>query len=117
MSLLFCSFFVDLTPPTISCPESIFAETELSQAYKEIDYLQPTVIDNSLSGSDDITVIQDPPTIKSPHKFPVGVTVVNFTAVDQSGNSDSCTFRVEIIGMSLNPFEYSFFIYLWYSIL
>ena len=91
--------FSDLTPPTIHCPEPIFAETEIGQAFKEISWVEPSVIDNSISGSDDITVTHSPANIKSPYKFPIGVTVVTFTASDQNGNSDTCRFRVEIAGM------------------
>lgn len=96
----------DLTPPTIICPEHITAETEDGQAFKEISYAEPTVRDNSITGQDDIVIYQDPPTIKSPYEFPIGVTLINFTAVDAAGNSDSCTFRVEVIDRELPKFTY-----------
>jgi HYR domain. len=97
--LLYILFSIlDLTPPTINCPESIFAETELGQAYKEISWAEPTIIDNSLTGSDDITVSHSPANIKAPYKFPIGVTIVKYMASDAVGNSDECVFRVEVIG-------------------
>eukprot|EP00111_Clytia_hemisphaerica_P006027 TCONS_00017431-protein len=96
----------DLTPPTIHCPESIFAETDVSQSYKEITWPEPTIIDNSISGQDDITVTHTPSEITSPHKFPIGVTLINFKATDAVGNFDECTFRVEIIDRELPRFDY-----------
>lgn len=96
-----CYSFIDLTPPTINCPEPIVAETEFDQAFKEISFDQPRVTDNSITGRDDITVIQEPLHIQSPYEFPIGVTVINFTAIDSSKNSDSCVFRVEIKGYFL----------------
>lgn len=94
----------DLTPPTINCPEPIFAETEAGQSFKEITWVEPTVIDNSITGSDDITVSHIPANIKSPYKFPIGLTLVEFTASDQNGNTDKCTFRVEVIDRELPKF-------------
>ena len=99
-SNFFCHFLIDLTPPTIKCPESVLADTDVGLPYKEISFLQPIVIDNSISGSDDIIVTQDPPNIKSPYKFPIGSTTVTFTASDQASNSHSCSFSVEIQGES-----------------
>ena len=94
-----CFYFcIDLTPPSITCPEHVTAETEQGQAFKEITYLQPTVRDNSITGRDEITILQEPASIQSPYEFPIGITLINFTAIDSSGNSDSCTFRVEIQG-------------------
>ena len=34
----------------------------------------------------------------SPHKFPIGVTRITYTATDNSGNSQSCVFTVTITG-------------------
>ena len=89
---------LDQTPPSVACPEDITADAEPGQAYKEISFSQPTVIDNSITGEDDITVIQEPSTIVSPFEFPIGVSIITFTAKDAAGNSDNCSFRVEIKG-------------------
>ena len=97
---------LDQTPPTITCPEHVTAESEPGQAYKEISYLQPTVVDNSITGEDEITVLQNPSSIKSPYEFPIGVTIINFTATDPAGNSDACIFRVEIEGESKTCFHF-----------
>lgn len=92
-------YFIDLTPPTVQCPESIFAETDIGQSYKEISWLPPTIIDNSISGSDDISLTHTPAEIKSPYKFPIGVTLIKYNASDAFGNFDECVFRVQIIGI------------------
>ena len=101
-------YFIDLTPPTVQCPESIFAETDFGQSYKEISWSPPTIIDNSISGSDDISLTHTPAEIKSPHKFPIGVTLIKYNASDAFGNFDECVFRVQIIGMIF--FFYQIFI-------
>ncbi|XP_065668355.1 sushi, von Willebrand factor type A, EGF and pentraxin domain-containing protein 1 isoform X2 [Hydra vulgaris] len=97
---------LDKTPPSIRCPEPVLAESEPGRAYKEISFLPPSVIDNSISGSDDITVTQSPSNIVSPYEFPIGITLILFTAVDTAGNSDSCTFRVEIVDREPPIFTY-----------
>lgn len=40
------------------------------------------------------------------HKFSKGTNVVTFTARDQKGNSQSCSFRVEVKGSSCRLFTY-----------
>ena len=92
-------FFLDRTPPTIRCPESINAETDVGQSHKEISWSIPVVIDNSISGSDDITLTHTPAEIKSPHKFPIGTTIVKYKAADAFGNFVECVLRVEINGL------------------
>ena len=36
--------------------------------------------------------------------FPLGVTVVNYTATDDTGNVGFCTFLVTVVGMYLHAF-------------
>lgn len=109
ITVLFCrsinlSFYIeffclDQTPPTITCPADIVVETDKDQATKEIAFKMPTIQDNSdAMAQSEITMQQHPNSITSPHKFPIGVTRIIFTATDEAGNQDSCTYRVQVEG-------------------
>ncbi len=64
----------------------------------------PHVIDNSEAIAEtQITIEQSPSSITSPHKFPIGITSIVFTARDEAGNQHSCTFRVEVQGSFTYP--------------
>ena len=52
----------------------------------------------SLFGNALVKLKQSPEGIKSPYKFPIGSTTITYTAEDQEGNKNSCSFTVEVIG-------------------
>jgi hypothetical protein len=82
----------DVEPPHIVCPNDIRRES-----------CQETVIDYSVSATDNcpgVTVVCTPP---SGSPFPVGSTPVTCTATDASGNTASCSFKVEIICPCVPP--------------
>ncbi|HLM58942.1 MAG TPA: PxKF domain-containing protein [Pyrinomonadaceae bacterium] len=98
-----CSFIVtveaanDAVPPAISCPSDITV-TESSAAANS------AVVNYTVAATDDsgaVTVDCNPP---SGATFPAGVTQVNCTATDPSGNSASCSFDVTVnqIGCNLD---------------
>lgn len=90
-----CSFVVtvrDTEPPRIVCPTDI-----------RRDGCRETVVDYTVSATDNcpgVTVTCAPP---SGSPFPVGSTVVTCTATDGSGNTASCSFKVEIVCPCVPP--------------
>ncbi len=94
-----CASFVivlDQTPPTITCPGNTTV-TNAHNAWTSIVTFNPAVTDNcSGVGS----AICNP---ASGSAFPIGTTVVNCAAVDASGNSNSCTFKVTVLPGNVPP--------------
>lgn len=91
----FCSQTVsvlDRTPPVIACPANmIVAEAPHDSGGAAVTFPLPTVSDNCDSA---------PQLISSPTNgsvFPIGTNTVTWTAIDGSGNSNSCTFTVRVI--------------------
>lgn len=74
----------DTTPPTLVCPSNI----TLIQG-QPINLGSPTVSD----------IVDTTPTVSNnaPSSFPIGTTVVNWTATDQSGNQATCQQTVKLI--------------------
>ncbi|XP_033099723.1 uncharacterized protein LOC117103263, partial [Anneissia japonica] len=92
-----CTFIVTVTddqdPETMNCPNDIMNSTDImSNTTSGITWIPPTYIDNS--GQPVIVTISgstDPPAT-----FPIGETNVTYTATDESGNTDVCSFLVTI---------------------
>jgi ELWxxDGT repeat protein len=88
-----CQFQVvvtDTTPPAMVCPD---ARTVTASGPVPVTFPPPTVVDyGSFPGS--------PPVIQSSKQsgdtFPMGQTVVTFTATDASGNVSYCTMAVTV---------------------
>ena len=80
----------DTTPPTILCPDNIVATNDSGQCSAVVSY--------TATASDDCSGIaslsEDFPSGSS---FPAGATTVTVTAVDGSGNSNSCSFTVTVV--------------------
>jgi hypothetical protein len=80
---------VDPTPPMINCPGNITQSAASGQCSAAVNY---TVTATDNFGTP--TVVCNPP---SGATFPVGVTTVNCTATDGSGNTAICSFTVTIV--------------------
>lgn len=100
-----CSFqvtVVDTTPPVITCP----AERRVpGNGGVPVYFPAPTVSDlgtPDLLAPDDPLALRISSTRRSGDVFPVGSTVVTFTATDASGNSSSCDMTVFV---HPTPFE------------
>ena len=87
-----CSFKViveDTEPPVITCPANITQANDPGQCGAVINYTV-TATDNCTSS---VTVTVQP---ASGTFFPVGITTVNATATDASGNTSTCSFTVTV---------------------
>lgn len=90
-----CDFDVivlDNEPPVIAdCPESFTVSNDAGQCGAIVNYSIPTFSDNC-SG----TTLKLLAGLTSGSFFPVGVTTIIFEATDESGNSRSCSFTIEV---------------------
>lgn len=86
-----CSFTItiDNQAPSISCPQNITVEPSGSQCSATVNYPNPVIADNQPG----VAVACSPP---SGSTFPQGVTTVNCTATDRSGNTSTCSFTVTV---------------------
>jgi hypothetical protein len=88
-----CSFTVtvqDMQPPVISCSGNLVKGTDPNQCTAVVNYTT-TATDNCPLPVG--AVVCNPPTGTA---FPRGVTMVNCTATDGSGNQASCSFMVTV---------------------
>ena len=89
-----CSFTVtvnDAQNPTISCPADINTTAAASTCAANVSYQVPTALDNCPG----VTVARTAG-LASGGSFPVGPTVVTYTATDASSNTASCSFTVTV---------------------
>ena len=94
-----CTFTVtvrDIQPPTIFCPENVSATTPAGDTSININF---TVTASDLCGT--VTNLVSIPASGS--AFPLGLTTVNSTATDNSGNSSQCSFTVTVTAGNRAP--------------
>jgi hypothetical protein len=93
----------DNTPPVITCPANITQYVDnCSAGTANVSFGGATATDNC-SSSPSITYDTSGVTITSPHNFPLGITPVNVTAVDECGNASSCSFNVNVVAPDVTP--------------
>ena len=89
-NMAMCSFTLTVfesAAPTITCPSNI------STCDPVVNYTDPTFSDNCVA-----TLTQTDLTgYTSGDTFPIGTTILEYTATDASGNSSSCSFNIEIL--------------------
>jgi len=91
-----CSFTItvnDTEEPLIDCPENISVSNDAGSCSALVNYPLPTATDNC-DGVIAPTIIDG---LVSGSDFPVGLTNVTFEAIDDAGNSTTCTFTVEVL--------------------
>lgn len=91
-----CSFDVtvnDVENPTLACPSNI-QSLATSAAGAVVNYNAPVANDNC--GIASTTLITG---VASGGTFPIGVTTVTYETTDLSGNTATCSFDVEILGL------------------
>jgi hypothetical protein len=87
-----CTFnvvVVDATPPSLTCPGNISVVTSSSQGMA-VNY--PSAIATDTCSNPRITYSKATGTV-----FPLGLTTVTTTAVDEAGNAASCSFQVRVV--------------------
>ncbi|XP_038045080.1 hyalin-like [Patiria miniata] len=98
-----CVFYVsvtDGTPPELqNCPDDITLSTDPNASTSQVNWSLPTVADNSRS----VDLTSD---WQNGDLFPLGSTVVTFTAVDPSGLTTKCHFTVTVIDTEDPIFPY-----------
>lgn len=79
----------DLEPPVVTCPPSI-----------TIDATSPSgaMVTYTASASDNVGVATTTFSQPSGSPFPIGTTIVGYTATDAAGNSATCSFNVAVLG-------------------
>ncbi len=85
-----CSFILDIgetVAPTITCPANI------STCDSVVTYLDPTFNDNCFA----YLTQTDLTGFSSGSVFPTGITTLEYTVADSSGNMAMCTFDVEVL--------------------
>src|SRR5207245_2630868 len=80
---------VDTTPPTLDCPTNIVATNDAGQCSATVSF-DLTASDNCGLAS----LTSDP---ASGLMFSVGTNSVMVTAVDNAGNTNTCTFTVTVV--------------------
>ncbi|OXB06019.1 hypothetical protein B0A72_08415 [Flavobacterium pectinovorum] len=81
----------DTQKPTITCPSNVTVVADVNScATTGVVLGTPTTTDNCTGA---ITV-----TNNAPSSFPIGVTTVTWTAKDASGNTQTCTQMVKVVG-------------------
>lgn len=92
-----CSFTVsvsDVQPPSITCPNSITAPTDLDKCTAEVPYVNPVGTDNCAGAVTFLHV-----GLASGSVFPLGSTTVVWKVLDLAGLSNTCSFVVTVQDM------------------
>lgn len=93
-----CEFNVtinDVDPPVLSpCPTPFTVSNEVGACGATVSWSPPTVTDNCPG----VTLLSN---FNSPVFLPVGVRTIAYSASDQGGNIDSCTFTITVIDSEL----------------
>jgi len=100
-----CSFSINVVdnqaPVLINCPANMTVYTGPGRltCNQTATWTPPTASDNCSAGSITITSTHSPGST-----FPVGATLVTYTATDPSGNSSTCSFTVTVIDNTVPTF-------------
>lgn len=81
----------DTEPPAITCPANIVQGVDPGQAYATVNFT-PIATDNCEIASVDASPA-------SGSQFPIGTNVVTVLATDIHGNSQMCSFTVQVVGL------------------
>ena len=90
--------YVDETAPELDCPDDIIVEADEECVYVLEDFTGQAIVTDNCTNSTEITVTQDP--IAGTELEGVGEYDITITATDESGNSSTCVFVVEIIDVT-----------------
>ncbi|QNJ98286.1 HYR domain-containing protein [Constantimarinum furrinae] len=82
-----------VTAPIISCPMDIMVNNDAGQCSAVVNFGNASAVDPD-GGPVTITQTMGPP---SGSAFPVGDTIIEFTATDQDGDSSTCQFTITVV--------------------
>ena len=80
----------DGVPVFVNCPDTISSCNDVDQCGANVNWFLPIAIDNC----DDTLAVSLTAGLPSGSFFPVGTTVIQYTATDDDGNSSTCDFVV-----------------------
>ncbi len=84
----------DDTPPFFeNCPSDLTVNVDVDLCSSNVIYSQPVVSDNC----DEMVQIELTDGIASGQEFPLGITSQTFTATDDCGNTQTCTFLITVL--------------------
>ena len=90
-----CSFTVTVTdnelPVIANCPANISVNNDVGVCGAVITWVAPTVSDNCPNAT-----MTQTSGLASGATFPIGTTIVTYTAIDANGNSATCSFTVTV---------------------
>lgn len=92
---------IDMTPPMITCPANVNADNDLNQCRASIDNIAATASDN-VTANPTISYETTGASTKSGmgdlsgQNFQVGTTTVTYTAMDDAGNTATCSFSITV---------------------
>ena len=84
---------IDITPPTIQCPDNITATAEAGENFASVDWHPVAASDNSGLAPDVVSV---PVITELPIRLRIGASRVTYVAHDRRGNKAECTFTVTV---------------------
>lgn len=90
----------ETTPPTIVCPDDIEVQADPTLCAVVVNYEAPTASDDPCTT---ILSIVQTSGLASGAEFPVGVTTNVFLVTDGSGNTNTCSFTVEVLDYQAPP--------------
>jgi len=82
----------DITPPTLSCPGNILSGTDSGMCSAMINFSLPIATDNCDGNFASVQTLGLP----SGSQFPLGTSIIEFSATDSSGNTQTCSFNVTV---------------------
>ena len=88
------SLISDKEAPELTCPNRVFADTDVGLATAMNVTIEISVWDNE----DDMPDLECSYPTDEDYAFPHGDTLVNCNATDRSGNAANCSFYVTVIG-------------------
>jgi hypothetical protein len=95
-----CSFDVtveDVQDPVVVCPADISIQLDGGECRRAVCF-------EPLSATDNCEVVDTTYSIEPCTEFEIGITPVTITIFDEAGNSDECTFEIEIIEFVPDPY-------------
>ena len=87
--IYYCGNDPDCDPPEGTCPPDQTVSTDPGECTAVVNWLEPIALDNC-------GVASFGPDLPSGSLFPLGVTVVTYSASDNAGNLTTCTFQITV---------------------